>query len=244
MSSLSKTYKPKPRTLNHMQLHFHKDALHHAYFIDGDSDIVLPQLFAFIKNDLGIVFEGNPDAHVFTYDTFGIDEGRYVKAQQSVQAFDGGKKIFVIVFNTITHEAQNSLLKVFEEPTAHTHFFLVSNSSSRLLPTLKSRLVIIHGDVSKEGVEKMGEAFLMATLSERVALITEIAEEKDKQKALVIVQQIIDIYAHKKLRIDFTKQERETLQQLLAIEGYIEDRSSSIKMLLEHIAHIFPVGKM
>jgi DNA polymerase III gamma/tau subunit len=80
---------------------------------------------------------------VESYETFGVDEGRELKEAQLSKSFGGGKKIFVISFETITVEAQNSLLKVFEEPTPDTHFFLISRTGSRLLPTLRSRIVFL-----------------------------------------------------------------------------------------------------
>ncbi len=227
-----------------MELHLQKDVLHHAYFIEGDSDVVLPDLLTFIEHDLLMHIHGNPDVHIATHDTFGIDEGRLLKEQQASRAFDGGKKIFVITFNSITTEAQNSLLKVFEEPTEHTHFFLLSHSSSRLLPTLKSRLTVIQPENREVVQSNEGSLFLAQTLQERVAYIGKISEDKDKKKARILVQDIISIYSQKKPLIELSKQERVTLQQLIALEGYIEDRSSSIKMILEHVAHIFPVEKM
>ena len=56
-----------------------------------------------------------------------------------------GKKIFIIETGFFTREAQNSLLKVFEEePTEGTHFFVFTPSAETLLPTLRSRMVILH----------------------------------------------------------------------------------------------------
>lgn len=227
-----------------MKLDLNPQSLHHAYFIEGNSELVLPKLFSFLKDEMSVVFEGNPDAHISTHDTFGIDEGRLLKEQQANRAFDGGKKIFIISFNSITTEAQNSLLKVFEEPTEHTHFFLVSNTSNRILPTLKSRLIVIKHEHEERVSSVAGAEFLAMNLKDRLALITKISEDKDKKKALLLVQNIIGIYKNKKPLIQLSKEERNTLNQLLTLEGYIEDRSSSIKMLLEHVAHIFPVGKM
>ena len=38
------------------------------------------------------------------------------------KSFSGSKKIFVLCVNTFSLDAQNVLLKMFEEPIEHTHF--------------------------------------------------------------------------------------------------------------------------
>ena len=48
-------------------------------------------------------------------------------------------------FNTIS---QNALLKVLEEPPRNIEFIIISATKSNLLPTVRSRLPIIKGDVT------------------------------------------------------------------------------------------------
>jgi len=53
----------------------------------------------------------------------------------------------------LTIEAQNALLKTFEEPPLHTRIYLVSQGSATLLPTILSRCQVIHltNDVTEHG---------------------------------------------------------------------------------------------
>lgn len=46
--------------------------------------------------------------------------------------------------DTMTPAAQSACLKLFEEPTANTHFILTSHRPELLLPTIRSRLQIHH----------------------------------------------------------------------------------------------------
>lgn len=50
------------------------------------------------------------------------------------------KKFIVLAGENFRNEAQNSLLKILEEPPKNVIFFIVTNSKSSLLPTIHSRL--------------------------------------------------------------------------------------------------------
>lgn len=50
-------------------------------------------------------------------------------------------------FNTIS---QNALLKVLEEPPRNIEYIIISPSKSNLLPTVRSRLPLVKGDVTHE----------------------------------------------------------------------------------------------
>ena len=112
--------------------------LHHAYCFEGDVDYITDLLLNFLEKDFKI--KGNPDFWMGEYDRFGINDGRKINDFQLRKA---DKKIIVIKTNFITREAQNSLLKMFEEPTANTHFFIIVPSKEILLPTLQSKSLLI-----------------------------------------------------------------------------------------------------
>ena len=95
-----------------------------------------------------------------------------MKDRQQKKSLDGGKKIFVISTNSITREAQNSLLKIFEEPTEGTHFFLILSSSRILIPTLKSRLHVIPS-ISSKGENENEKEDIAAELKELQRLTIE-----------------------------------------------------------------------
>lgn len=217
------------------------EKLHHAYFLEGDTEQVLPSLLSFFEKELEIIQNGNPDMKVESYETFGVDEGRELKEAQLSKSFGGGKKIFVISFETITVEAQNSLLKVFEEPTPDTHFFLISQSGSRLLPTLRSRIVFIQTESDSAPDLLKAKKFISASISERLKMIEPITEEKNKKEAKEFLSELATVLRNRKPLEKFSLEDSAILQDVLRAHDYLSDRSPSVKMLLEHIAHILPV---
>lgn len=85
--------------------------------------------------------KNSPDIFLFEEKMFGIDEARDLSEKALRSAFSN-KKIFIITPEKITFEAQNALLKTFEEPIADTYFFLVSKDESSILDTLLSRMCV------------------------------------------------------------------------------------------------------
>lgn len=219
--------------------------LHHAYVIEGGEDSK-DKLLTYIEG-LGITVVGNPDVHIREYDVFGIDDGRALQALESKRAAAGDTKIFIIQINSMTREAQNALLKTFEEPTAGTHFFLLIPSSGILLETLLSRVQRIDMGMSAgttSSSSAFAKQFLVSSAAERLALITDIIEAKDKQEALSLVNGLEqELYEQSTLGKNISGVENistEAFESLQSVRSYLHDRSSSVKILLEHLSVTLP----
>jgi DNA polymerase III delta prime subunit len=212
--------------------------LHHAYLLEGEKENSRKRLFNFIEKDLEQPIQANPDFWHQQFETFAIDDARALKEVHALKSFSQNKKIFILETVFMTNEAQNALLKVFEEPTPNTHFFIIMPSSDVLLPTLRSRLFIISRDVntgeSSEG-EVEAKKFLALPIPDRLKKVALLAEEKDKLGAINLVEHILKI-AHAK------KYPAALLEDLLKTRSYLNDRSPSLKLLLEHIALTIPVS--
>src|SRR3990172_5062892 len=170
--------------------------LHHAYLIEGKEDTVIDELFKFFEQSLDITVKGNPDFLHLAFDSFGIDEGRRLKEMQTGKAFAGDRRFFIVSTSSFTHEAQNSLLKVFEDPSPNVHFFVIKPSADGILPTLRSRFFIIPHE-SKYKTKKIhdekiisAKEFLENTSASRLAMIKGVVEDKDKDKALELLNNI------------------------------------------------------
>lgn len=209
-----------------------KDNLHHAYLITGSHEEIRPVIFDFIEKKLKHPVQGNPDFWHERYDTLTIDDARALRDTQANKALTAGKKIFVIELHFITQEAQNALLKVFEEPTPHTHFFIIAPSRELFLPTLRSRVQIISHQEKEGRKDSFVSDFIKAPLPERLKMLEEMIEEKDKVKAIAFVDGVIK-QAHK------NKMDSKVLEELLKVRSYLNDRSPSVKLLLEHTAFLF-----
>jgi DNA polymerase-3 subunit delta' len=62
-------------------------------------------------------------------------------------------KYIILAGKTFTLEAQNSLLKILEEPPKNIVFILIANSKNTLLPTIYSRLPLYYQKTKKILVE-------------------------------------------------------------------------------------------
>ncbi|KAA6226365.1 MULTISPECIES: DNA polymerase III subunit delta' [unclassified Campylobacter] len=79
---------------------------------------------------------------------FLIEHARAVEKESYIAEKD--EKIIVLMAQHYEVEAQNSLLKLFEEPPKNIKFLLVVPSKNLLLPTIKSRLICEKVRVQKE----------------------------------------------------------------------------------------------
>ncbi len=72
--------------------------------------------------------------------TIGIEAVRNIRESAYIAPNDLSSKFYIIKdADTMTVQAQNALLKLFEEPPANVYFILLCSSASGLLPTVRSR---------------------------------------------------------------------------------------------------------
>jgi DNA polymerase-3 subunit delta' len=221
--------------------------IHHAYAFSGQKDAILPSLLNFIKKDFGLQIKNNPDFFYQEFETFTIDDGRDLQGRHSHRAIDG-RKIFIISTRFITSEAQNALLKIFEEPSLDTHFFLIMPNTEVLIPTLKSRLVIVRADDLKETesnnleIQNLVKKFLAVNPAERINLVKPIVEDKDKGKAIDFVTALEKALVPGLKKADSTV--AASLKEILMVKKYLHDRAPSVKLLLEHLCLSVTITKL
>lgn len=86
--------------------------------------------------------DSHPDLHLISKDSamIKVDEIRDIKEKAKVYPNDGDKSVFIICeAQNMNPQAQNALLKIFEEPARHVSFILTCPSKSSLLDTIISR---------------------------------------------------------------------------------------------------------
>ncbi|MBI3633993.1 MAG: hypothetical protein HY228_00010 [Candidatus Yonathbacteria bacterium] len=229
--------------------------MHHAHIIEGQKKEIVPVLLSALEQHLGISAQGNPDFTILEYQSLGIDESRDLSLRQSRSGFnvptnkttDGfSRRIFIISAESFTHEAQNALLKTFEEPTPHTHFFVIIPRLHILIPTLASRALLLRREElfsPKDEAEELAEKFLdTSLLTERFAFIKKLTETKkgeviDREK----IRRILD-YLERMLYTRLAGKESairgrgDIFRDIYKTKTYLADRGSSPKMLLEYLA--------
>ena len=167
----------------HIFENFDKNNLHHAYLIEGKKEEIIPLIFVFLK-EIGINTTNNFDFNQIDLDTLKIEDARNIKTQSIEKSISLEKKVFLISTNNFLGNAQNTLLKMFEEPIENTLFFLIVPDTSILLPTLLSRLYLIKTDGNFKNELKEAKEFLKMSLNERILLIKDMmAKNKDDAKS-------------------------------------------------------------
>ncbi len=214
-----------------IDLYKNSENLHHAYlFVTHEVEETITKLKNFVEEHLGMKTAGNPDVQHHQFKTLTIDEARKLIENENRKNVSGGKKIFIIETDFITEEAQNSLLKIFEEPTAGTHFFIVSPQDI-LLPTLRSRMQVIldNFDTTKT------QSILDLPIAERLAKVKEITdaisdEEKTKQDAIGLLNQV-----ERELYEKGADKGAKALEVCGLARASLYDRGAPVKMILENL---------
>lgn len=208
---------------------FTKETLHHFYLVEhGDAEEALR---AFILDELGIREGEYPDYIYREYAAMGIDDAREVKDFFTTRSLSEGRKVAYIRADGLTREAQNALLKLTEEPAPGQHLFFALPSVRTVISTLASRAQIVESGPSGSDGMKLPDLFELAP-GERLTAVSKIISKKDKEKARALVDAAI-----KRLQ---DLGDMRALKEAAQIRTYIDDRSSSLKLLLEHLCLILP----
>jgi len=210
----------------------HTPVRHHALLFEGDRDAGISAAHAYIVDVLGISVEQNPDVRIYVHDRITVDIADNLRRQAQARPF-GAAQAFVVSCETVLMEAQNALLKTLEEPADNTHFIFVLPSRTALLPTVQSRM--LYAGRVEPGDDPLlanrARAFLDATPGERSAMIAPIIKDKDRPAAQELVR-LLGRYLH----TQGVRENARQLREVAFVEQYINNRGSSIKMLLEHLA--------
>ena len=236
--------------------HLNKNNLHHAYLLEGERDEILGEVLEFIKS-LGIKVTGNADICHISLDSFKIEDARNLKSYAMERGFfpaqpaQTGKKIFIISANSFLLEAQNSLLKMFEEPIENTHFFIIMPDANILLKTLASRCYFISTKQDLVPEAKDAEKFIAMSLKNRIGFIKELLaepEEEDEQgnevvildstrsKALKFLNALESVLHNKIMSKTVFDIDINFFEHLFKVRKFLRMPGSSAKTLMESVA--------
>jgi len=101
------------------------------------------------KNSLRIKKHIHPDVKFYGLNSSKIDVSVVSEIVQAsdVCPFEADKKVFVLLgINDMNEAAQNKILKTIEEPPKNTYFILCTTGTSKILPTILSRVKHIELD--------------------------------------------------------------------------------------------------
>lgn len=227
-----------------------KKNLHHAYLIEGDRDILIPQILEFVQS-LGVEISNNADFSQIIADVLKVEDARSLKALSIEKGMTSGKRIFLISANNILPEAQNTLLKMFEEPIENTHFFLVLPDKNVLLRTLFSRFYFLSSkNISDEEIKKV-DNFLKLNISLRIDSLKEMLKETEVEADEDMITQdsararalnflnALEYVLHKTL-VSRGVLDTDIFEHLFKVRKFLRMPGSSAKNLMESIALTLP----
>ena len=214
-----------------------KELSSHAYFLVGNLDIC-KNLVTDLQNENHMRVNSMDSLYIET-PMFSIDDARELRSWISTSPIEGGKKIAIIYMDAVTEEAQNALLKSLEDTPKDTHVFIIKNNTSKILPTLLSRVTLIEFR-QMESSNEDSLNFLKMNIPKRLDYVSHMIknhkEEGDKKEImefLVGIESILsatdDVFL--KEQAMFVLKSRDTLS----------DSGSPVKTILESIALTLPM---
>lgn len=213
--------------------------MHHAYLYTGSLSL-LPALAQDAREQFGFVGDHNPDVQVRSFEKFGIEEARELKTAASMRS-SSGRALYIVGVSQITTEAQQGLLKLFEEPQEGVVFVVLAPHGS-IITTLRSRMLAYPGGVAGDAKKISVKTFLESPYKARSAEVTKLLKDEDASREQVrdFLQALEQaLYA----ALEKSKNKKEValgLEDIARVRSYANDRSPSMKMLLEHLALALP----
>ena len=228
---------------------------HHAYFITGNGEEGISLAHVFIERELQLPISENPNVTTLRYGLFSVEDARKLRSLAELSPTVGTEKVLVVSVTRLFHEAQNALLKLFEEPPEGTTLILILPSEGMLLPTLRSRLLPLpsssgaFADAGTSGaISDIAQEFISAKTPEREKIVTKIVEkaksdkDEEKQTARLSAIQLVEglsIYTYQKWISEKDMKKKDEQQLLLddlhAFLPILHERSAPLKLIFEHL---------
>jgi len=224
---------------------FPKD-LYHSYIIESDPIDSITYLRKFLEERGDIDLNSN-DVLCQTYDAFSMEDSLCIKEWNSEIGITDKKRVCIIGAKFINHDAERTLLKMLEEPSINTHFFIIVPNSNILIDTIRSRAHIIK---IKEALNVFSvndaKNFITVSTKERIDIVAQIIKDKKDNEgsggirytATLLVNELEKIIYEKFLINKNDKKIQFILSELNKAREYLSIPGSSPKMILEHIALI------
>jgi len=175
--------------------------------------------------------------------SIGIEDIKIVQEKIFLKPMRSQTKLIIFEdAQLLTTEAQNALLKVLEEPPAHTHIILGTETSEALLPTILSRCNVIELEeeqirLSKNTRDELNtfiETLPELSIGARLKHAEHLA--KDKDKAIEWIANLI-IVLREKCISNYSVEASDTLdtlKQLQSLHTLLKTTNVNPRFAIEH----------
>lgn len=208
---------------------------HHAYLVTNGT---CRSVRNYLESE-GIPITGNPDIVEAIHDALKIEDARNLIREASLRPV-GDRRFFILETGSILPEAQNALLKLFEEPNANVHFFVCVPQGATILPTLRSRLSELPLEEEAKAPSSEAAAFLKQTVAERLDVVGKLVDGQDRNAAIAFVEALLDALAVQKAHTGHVEKRHQALETLITARQLLNERGGPLKQPLEYLAASTP----
>lgn len=208
---------------------------HHAYFVVGGEE-GLEAAYRFAQS-VGLE-RGDQDIIVLQPALFSTEEARKLAELASRTPAKGSVKVVIAYAQRIFPDAQNMLLKTFEEPPEGTYLIIIVPSEGTLIPTLRSRLLPLP---SEAVIPEAAKAFWEGTPATRSKVVEELldAAKSDKEDEKRLARTQARVFVEGLVRLAYERKGepavRAYLEDLSRFVPILHGSSAPLKMILEHV---------
>lgn len=180
----------------------------------------------------------------YWFERLGIDDAREVS---SVVRTKSGQhdRVFIFGMSDITDESQHMLLKTIEEPAERVRYIFVLPLNLSLLDTMQSRGVMYTISGINQVIKDLAHTFLSSTHDKRMTMITKMFSAKNTQEAEKkphYTQALLEACAVElRPRIAGNTDLQQALDETMQSLQFLDNPGSSPKMILEHVALVYPI---
>lgn len=222
--------------------------LHHFYLLEGESQEIESDLQTFLTEEVGIDCRDVSLFYRYHFNQFLVKEARNILLKSQIKTPTNKRMVFLIFANSITPQSQNALLKLLEEPSNRTYFFIVLPRLDNLLPTLISRAVVIKKEQVLNSKRKNKNVLLnlrQMPVAERLTFVNNLTSDIKNKKTekieaqkfvrdlIIDLEKEVDSYRENHIIGSIEKNYVEKIRTLMKIDDYLNDSGASIKILLE-----------
>jgi hypothetical protein len=211
--------------------------LHHAYVVSGSLEGGRESIMAMLETR-GVKTHGNPDVLLLSFPELLVDNVRDTLLSFASLKPVGERKYLVVSFSRANEQSQNALLKAVEEGIGSTVFFFCVEPATRILPTLRSRCVVLSAGAAAAPAENEDAAvFFKESYEKRLARVEKMAGYISKTQDRAPVRSFVGgllALAHER------HAPARTLRDLLDADRYLRLQGSSPKSILGHLAVSLP----
>jgi DNA polymerase III gamma/tau subunit len=175
--------------------------------------------------------EDAPDTYIISNEgksSIGIDKVKNLRIWAYTKPYESDNKIIIIQrADLLTPQAQNSILKIIEEPPHFTHVYLLANSERNFLKTILSRTQLIDEKNDPDRDFVLAKKFIDSDLNNKFKQSEKLAKQSREE-----IQNFLDTLLEMSKR---DKNDFQLIEKLIEYKRYISSNVNK-KLILENLS--------